>query len=154
MSNKVAQNAVMTDSSNNTENNEDLRTLINNSKETTNEPQNENIEPIMKVSNNEKEIINELVHETMPKAGQKYWLSSEAKKKKNEYMREYNAKRKAEIMRLQRCQLHQREIKLLLCNGQYKSFQLEEDGDYISLIRNLLGTLTDNSILKDYEIIE
>ena len=138
----------MTDNTTNTENNEDLRTLINNSKETTNDDNETDNEQI----HNEQKP--EPVVEIMPKAGQKYWLSSEAKKKKNEYMREYNAKRKAEIMRLQRCQLHQREIKLILCNGQYKSFQLEEDSDYISLIKNLLGTLTDNSILKDYEIME
>ena len=141
----------MTDSTTNTENNEDLRTLINNSKDTTHK---DNEEVNEQVIESEHENEPEPIHEIMPKAGQKYWLSSEAKKKKNEYMREYNAKRKAEIMRLQRCQLHQREIKLLLCNGQYKSFQLEEDSDYISLIKNLLGTLTDNSILKDYEIIE
>ena len=138
----------MTDSTTNTENNEDLRTLINNSKDTTNEDNETTTEQ------QDEEQKPEPVIETMPKAGQKYWLSSAAKKKKNEYMREYNAKRKAELMRLQRCQLHQREIKLLLCNGQVKSFQLEEDSDYINLIKNLLGTLTDNSILKDYEIIE
>ena len=138
----------MTDNSNNTDKGEDLRTLINNSKEAEHED-NETI-----TQNENDQVKPEPVVEIMPKAGQKYWLSSEAKKKKNEYMREYNAKRKAEIMRLQRCQLHQREIKLLLCNGQVKSFQLEEDSDYISLIKNLLGTLTDNSILKDYEIIE
>ena len=149
----------MTDSTTNTENNEDLRTLINNSKETEHED-NETVsrEARTSLSSDNEQIHNEQkpepVIETMPKAGQKYWLSSAAKKKKNEYMREYNAKRKAELMRLQRCQLHQREIKLLLCNGQVKSFQLEEDSDYINLIKNLLGTLTDNSILKDYEIIE
>ena len=152
MSNKVAQNAVMTDSTTNTENNEDLRTLINNSKDTTNDDNETATEQLNEQQKHENEP--EPIHEIMPKAGQKYWLSSEAKKKKNEYMREYNAKRKAELMRLQRCQLHQREIKLILCNGQYKSFQLEEDSDYINLIKNLLGTLTDNSILKDYEIIE
>ena len=141
----------MTDVNNDDEKSEDLRTLINNSKDTTNED-NETITEQLNEQKQEGEP--EQVVEIMPKAGQKYWLSSAAKKKKNEYMREYNAKRKAELMRLQRCQLHQREIKLLLCNGQYKSFQLEEDSDYISLIRNLLGTLTDNSILKDYEIIE
>ena len=142
----------MTDSTTNTENNEELRTLINNSKDTTNNDNKTTTEQQYEEQKHENEP--EPIREIMPKAGQKYWLSSEAKKKKNEYMREYNAKRKAELMRLQRCQLHQREIKLLLCNGQYKSFQLEEDSDYISLIKNLLGTLTDNSILKDYEIIE
>ena len=142
----------MTDINKEAQNNEDLRTLINNSKDTTNEDN----ETITEQLNEEQKHENEPepIQEIMPKAGQKYWLSSEAKKKKNEYMREYNAKRKAELMRLQHCQLHQREIKLLLCNGQYKSFQLEEDSDYINLIKNLLGTLTDNSILKDYEIIE
>ena len=142
----------MTDSTTNTENNEDLRTLINNSKET----EHEDNETITEQQYEEQKPQNkpEQIQEIMPKAGQKYWLSSEAKKKKNIYMREYNAKRKAELMRLQRCQLQQREIKLLLCNGQVKSFQLEEDSDYINLIKNLLGTLTDNSILKDYEIIE
>ena len=151
----------MTDNSNNTDKSEDLRTLINNSKETTNEDNettteqlNEHRQSLATLSQQKHENEPEPIQEIMPKAGQKYWLSSEAKKKKNEYMREYNAKRKAELMRLQRCQLHQREIKLLLCNGQVKSFQLEEDSDYISLIKNLLGTLTDNSILKDYEIIE
>ena len=138
----------MTDNSNNTDKSEDLRTLINNSKETEHEDNETTTEQLNEPQKPEP------VQEIMPKAGQKYWLSSEAKKKKNEYMREYNARKKAEIMRLQRCQLHQREIKLLLCNGQYKSFQLEEDSDYISLIKNLLGTLTDNSILKDYEIID
>ena len=123
-----------------------------NSEWTTNEDNEKITEQLNEGQKHENEP--EQVVEIMPKAGQKYWLSSEAKKKKNEYMREYNAKRKAELMRLQRCQLHQREIKLILCNGQYKSFQLEEDSDYISLIKNLLGTLTDNSILKDYEIIE
>ena len=138
----------MADITKDDEKSEDLRTLINNSKDTTN---NDNKTTTEQQYEEQKP---EPIQEIMPKAGQKYWLSSEAKKKKNIYMREYNAKRKAELMRLQRCQLHQREIKLLLCNGQIKSFQLEEDNDYISLIRNLLGTLTDNSILKDYEIIE
>ena len=141
----------MTDNISNTDKSEDLRALINNSKETTNEDNEDVNEPLPEDIHEQQQ---EPIKEIMPKAGQKYWLSSEAKKKKNEYMREYNAKRKAELMRLQRCQLHQREIKLLLCNGQVKSFQLEEDSDYISLIKNLLGTLTDNSILKDYEIIE
>ena len=152
----------MTDNSNNTDKSEDLRTLINNSKETEhedNETITENEYEPQKPQNKPEPIQERAIAlspsgEIMPKAGQKYWLSSEAKKKKNEYMREYNAKRKAELMRLQRCQLQQREIKLLLCNGQVKSFQLEEDSDYISLIKNLLGTLTDNSILKDYEIID
>ena len=147
----------MADNTSNTDKSEDLRALINNSKETTNED-NEKARAFelreTTTENENEEHKPEPIQETMPKAGQKYWLSSEVKKKKNEYMREYNAKRKAELMRLQRCQLHQREIKLLLCNGQVKSFQLEEDSDYISLIKNLLGTLTDNSILKDYEIIE
>ena len=148
----------MTDNSNNTDKSEDLRTLINNSKETEHEDNERITEQLNEQQKPERARAlspsGEPVQEIMPKAGQKYWLSSEAKKKKNEYMREYNARKKAEISRLQRCQLQQREIKLLLCNGQYKSFQLEEDSDYISLIKNLLGTLTDNSILKDYEIIE
>ena len=148
----------MTDINKEAQNNGDLRTLINNSKDTThkdNEEVNEQIhERAIALSPTGDEQKPEPVQEIMPKAGQKYWLSSEAKKKKNEYMREYNARKKAEISRLQRCQLRPRDIKFLLCNGQYKSFQLEEDSDYISLIKNLLGTLTDNSILKDYEIIE
>ena len=87
-----------------------------------------------------------------PKPGQKYWLSAEAKKRKNEYMREYYLRKKASLLQLQEHQITPRDFKLLLANDQVASRHLESDGDYLKFIEELLGTLLDNKILKDYAL--
>ena len=87
-----------------------------------------------------------------PKPGQKYWLSAEAKKRKNEYMREYYIRKKESLLQLQEHQLKPRYLKLLMVNDQVVSTHLESDGDYVKVIDELLGTLLDNKILKDYAL--
>ena len=87
-----------------------------------------------------------------PKPGQKYWLSAEAKKRKNEYMREYYIRKKESLLQLQEHQLKPRYLKLLMVNDQVVSRHLESDGDYVKVIDELLGTLLDNKILKDYDL--
>ena len=89
--------------------------------------------------------------EIPPKAGQKYWLSSEAKKRKNIYMREYYIRKKEQLEQLQQHQLKPRDLELLMVNNQIVSRHLDADADYEKLIKNLLDTLVDNKILKDYE---
>ena len=89
--------------------------------------------------------------EIPPKAGQKYWLSSEAKKRKNIYMREYYIRKKEQLEQLQQHQLKPRYLQLLMVNNQIVSRHLDADTDYEKLIKNLLDTLVDNKILKDYE---
>ena len=89
---------------------------------------------------------------SLPKPGQKYWLSSEAKKRKNEYMREYYIRKKEALLQLQEHQLKPRDLKLLMLNDQVVSRHLESDGDYVKVIEDLLGTLLDNKLLKDYGI--
>ena len=88
----------------------------------------------------------------LPKPGQKYWLSSEAKKRKNEYMREYYIRKKEALLQLQEHQLKPRDLKLLMLNDQVVSRHLESDGDYVKVIDELLGTLLDNKIVKDYDL--
>ena len=89
---------------------------------------------------------------SLPKPGQKYWLSSEAKKRKNEYMREYYIRKKEALLQLQEHQLKPRDLKLLMLNDQVVSRHLESDGDYVKVIEDLLGTLLDNKLLKDYDL--
>ena len=80
----------------------------------------------------------EIPHEIPPKAGQKYWLSSEAKKKKNEYMRGYYM-------------IHPRDIKIFNVNGKVLVRHLETEADYVRMIDDAFGTLVDNRLLTDYE---
>ena len=89
---------------------------------------------------------------SLPKPGQKYWLSSEAKKRKNEYMREYYIRKKEALLQLQEHQLKPRDLKLLMLNDQVVSRHLGSDGDYVKVIDELLGTLLDNKIVKDYDL--
>ena len=89
---------------------------------------------------------------SLPKPGQKYWLSSEAKKRKNEYMREYYIRMKESLLQLQQHQLKPRDLKLLLMSNQVVSRHLESDGDYVKVIEDLLGTLLDNKLLKDFDL--
>ena len=89
---------------------------------------------------------------SLPKPGQKYWLSSEAKKRKNEYMREYYIRKKEALLQLQEHQLKPRDLKLLMLNDQVVSRHLGSDGDYVKVIDELLGTLLDNKIVKDYNL--
>ena len=91
--------------------------------------------------------------ETPPKPGQRYWLSAEAKKKKSEYMRGYNAKKKNELALLRQKQIHSRELTLLNFNGKVITRELITEDDYIKLTEDLLGTLVDNKILKDFQLI-
>ena len=89
---------------------------------------------------------------SLPKPGQKYWLSSQAKKRKNEYMREYYIRKKESLLQLQEHQLKPRDLKLLLMSNQVVSRHLESDGDYVKVIEDLLGTLLDNKLLKDFDL--
>ena len=96
----------------------------------------------------------EPLKEVPPKAGQKYWLSAEAKKKKNEYMRGYYIRKKEILQELQRHQIKPRDLKLLNINDRVITRHLETEADYIKIIEDLLGTLTDNRLLKDFQLIE
>ena len=90
--------------------------------------------------------------ETPPKPGQKYWLSAEAKKKKCQYMREYNERKKQEFEILKQHQLQPRQLTLLNINGKVITRHLNSDADYAKLIEDLVGTLLDNKLLNDYQI--
>ena len=107
------------------------------------EPKSEQVEP-------EPEPLKEVP----PKAGQKYWLSAEAKKKKNEYMRGYYIRKKEILQELQKHQIKPRDLKLLNINDRVITRHLETEADYIKIIEDLLGTLTDNRLLKDFQLIE
>ena len=96
--------------------------------------------------------VTQALGDLLPKPGQKYWLSSEAKKRKNEYMREYYIRKKEALLQLQEHQLKPRDLKLLMLNDQVVSRHLESDGDYVKVIEDLLGTLLDNKLLKDYDL--
>ena len=89
--------------------------------------------------------------EVPPKAGQKYWLSSEAKKKKNEYMRSYYIKQKEALQHLREHQIHPRDIKIFNVNGKVLVRHLETEADYVRMIDDAFGTLVDNRLLTDYE---
>ena len=89
--------------------------------------------------------------EIPPKAGQKYWLSSEAKKKKNEYMRGYYIKQKEALQHLREHQIHPRDIKIFNVNGKVLVRHLETEADYVRMIDDAFGTLVDNRLLTDYE---
>ena len=89
---------------------------------------------------------------SLPKPGQNYWLSSEAKKRKNKYMHEYYIRKKEALLQLQEHQLKPRDLKLLLMSNQVVSRHLESDGDYVKVIEDLLGTLLDNKLLKDFDL--
>ena len=93
----------------------------------------------------------EIPHEIPPKAGQKYWLSSEAKKKKNEYMRGYYIKQKEALQHLREHQIHPRDIKIFNVNGKVLVRHLETEADYVRMIDDAFGTLVDNRLLTDYE---
>ena len=79
--------------------------------------------------------------EVPPKAGQKYWLSSEAKKKKNEYMRSYYIKQKEALQHLREHQIHPRDIKIFNVNGKVLVRHLETEADYVRMIDDAFGTL-------------
>ena len=96
--------------------------------------------------------VTQALGDLLPKPGQKYWLSSEAKKRKNEYMREYYIRKKEALLQLQEHQLKPRDLKLLMLNDQVVSRHLGSDGDYVKVIDELLGTLLDNKIVKDYDL--
>ena len=93
----------------------------------------------------------EIPHEIPPKAGQKYWLSSEAKKKKNEYMRTRYIQKKEALQHLREHQIHPRDIKIFNVNGKVLVRHLETEADYVRMIDDAFGTLVDNCLLTNYE---
>ena len=92
--------------------------------------------------------------ETPPKPGQKYWLSTEAKKKKCQYMKEYNERKKQEFEILKQHQLQPRQLTLLNINGKVSTRHLNTDADYAKLIEDLVGALFDNKLLSNYQLSE
>ena len=98
-----------------------------------------------------KHEINDSSLEIPPKAGQKYWLSSEAKKKKNEYMRARYIQKKEALQHLREHQIHARDIKIFNVNGKVLVRHLETEADYVRMIDDAFGTLVDNRLLTDYE---
>ena len=90
--------------------------------------------------------------ETPPRPGQKYWLSAEARQKKRLYMNEYNAKKKEEIRYLKEHQLQARTLTLLDLNGKLIVRHLDTDADYVKILEDVVGTLVDNRLLKDFSL--
>ena len=103
--------------------------------------------------NSNKEVIEQPIVDTPPpKAGQKYWLSSEAKRRKNIYMRDYYQRKKEELLHLQEHQIKPRDIQFVMCNNQIYTRHLETDNDYRKPIVDLLGTLQDNKLVLDFTL--
>ena len=148
MNNGVVQTKGMTDNNNITDNNEtETSSETNNLRELFTPPSSDII------STERTEVLEpKQISESQPKPGQKYWLSSEAKKRKNKYMHEYYIRKKESLLRLQEHQLKPRDLKLLLMSNQVVSRHLESDGDYVKVIEDLLGTLLDNKLLKDFDL--
>ena len=114
-----------------------------------------NEEPVKKQEEDIKQEPKiETTKEIPPRAGQKYWLSSEAKKQKNEYMRGYYLRKKAALEQIKAHQIRPRDLKLLNVNDKLVVRHLEYDSDYVRIIGDLLGTLMDNHLLKDFDLSE
>ena len=103
--------------------------------------------------NGNKEVIEQPIDkEDPPKAGQKYWLSSEAKRRKNIYMRDYYLRKKEQLQHLHEHQIKPRDVQFVMCNNQVYTRHLETDNDYKRLIIDLLGTLQDNKLVLDFTL--
>ena len=93
---------------------------------------------------------------TEPKSTSNYWLSPAAKARKSEYMKKYHARKKEELNNtlqyLKEHTLQPRIITLYNMQGNHSSRRLLNDIDYERFIDDMLATLVDAQLLRNYDI--
>ena len=91
-----------------------------------------------------------------PKAGQNYWLSPEAKKRKSEYMKVYNAKKKQElndyIQKLKDNSLKPCVITFYDDINRPTYRKLESSEDYFNFIEDIMTVLVNKGLVSNYDV--
>ena len=90
------------------------------------------------------------------KANQKYWLSPEAKEKRKAYMKSYHKRKReeldTELKRLSSQQFREHVVSFTLFNDQERRRIIRNDDDLVRFLTDLLETLQENSIIKDFSL--
>ena len=88
-----------------------------------------------------------------------YWMSDEAKKKKQAYGKQYYQRQKEKqqaqlelLEELKSKQITGCSITLMNVNGKTSTRAIHDEQDYLTLIDDLITSLVDNGLVADYSI--